>query len=1031
MKKILNIHVWLYILLVSIGSYAQNTTPLIQSKLNGTVVDKITNESIIGASVLIKGTTHGVNTDIDGKFFFQTGQKFPYTLIISYLGYKTQELIVDGSPVVVKLAQNVEELNELVVVGYGAIKKSDITGAVSSLKKSDFNIGANVSIDQMIQAKSSGVQINQTSSEPGGGLSVKIRGQGSLNAGSEPLYVIDGLPIDNSNLLSGSGGEAGTGTNLNPRNPLNSINPNDVESIEILKDASATAIYGSRGANGVILISTKKGKNGKTSITYDLSSGFQTVNKTIDILSTSEYISAMNELSVAEGRAPEFTPAQIASIGNGTDWQKQIYQTGVINSHNISASGGDDKTTFFASLNYFNQDGVVKNTGIEKFIARVNLDRKLTDKLDFGINFNTSLVKDGNNLDGVSINEGAGPINAAQQYDPTEPIYSADGTAFSQSKNLTINNPLSLIDGVKSNSETNRTIVNLFLNYKITEALDAKLNLGSDRQQTRRDVYNSTKTLAGSAAKGIASIAELEKSNFLFEYTMNYKKKLGEKNKINILQGFTYQYFNSRSFAGDIRGFPSDALGTDNLGLGNTNNDNLSSNQEDNTLLSSITRANYSYDNKLLLTASLRADGSSKFGENNKFGYFPSVALAWRLSEEKFIPSVFSDLKLRTSWGLTGNQDIANYASLTTYNSGASPVFNNTVVAGTKPSRIANPDLKWETTEQLNFGIDAGLWKGRVNITADYFIKNTRDLLLNVPLPQATGYSSILKNVGEMQNRGFEFSINSLNIDSKDFKWSTNLNITAIENEVTDLGVVNEIITGNIQGVGNTSIVREGSPAYSYYGYIVDGIFQNAQQVSGSAQPTSKPGYPIFRDVNGDNKITPLDQVIVGNPYPDLTYGIQNTFTYKDFQFSFFIQGQEGGETLNINLLESMYPSNFRRNRMSEMILDRWTPANTDAKWPSAVNPTSYGGGKINSLVLQDASYVRLKNVNLSYDLPLEKDSFIRSLKISFTAQNLYTWTKYIGFDPESSALGRGNVKVDYNGYPLAQTFLLGLNANF
>lgn len=1030
MKKILNIHSWLFLLLLSVGGNAQDTKPLIQSKLEGTVIDAITNQSIPGAIVQIKGVTHSVVTDEEGKFYFQTGQKFPYTLIVSYIGYRKAEVVANGSPVTIRLNEDVQELEELVVVGYGTQKKKDITGAVSSLKKSDFNIGANVSIDQMIQAKSSGVQINQTSSEPGGGLSVKIRGQGSLNAGSEPLYVIDGLPIDNSNLLSGSGGEAGTGTNLNPRNPLNSINPNDVESIEILKDASATAIYGSRGANGVILISTKKGKNGKTSITYDLSSGFQTVNKTIDILSTSEYISAMNELSVAEGRAPEFSPTQIAAIGNGTDWQKQIYQTGIINSHNISASGGDDKTTYFSSLNYFNQDGVVKNTGIEKFIARVNLDRKLNDKLNFGINFNTSLIKDQNNLDGVSINEGAGPINAAQQYDPTEPVYAADGT-FSQSKNLTINNPLSLIEGVKSNSETNRTILNLFLNYKISKSLDAKINLGSDRQQTRRDVYNSSKTLAGAAAKGIASIAELEKSNFLLEYTMNYKKVFDEKNKINILQGFTYQYFNTRSFAGDIRGFPSDALGTDNLGLGNTNNDNLWSGKEDNTLVSSITRANYSYDNKLLLTASLRADGSSKFGENNKFGYFPSVALAWRLSNEKFVPSVFSDLKLRTSWGLTGNQDIANYASLTTFNSGASPVFDNTVVSGTKPSRIANPDLKWETTEQLNFGIDASLWKGRVNIVADYFIKNTKDLLLNVPLPQATGYNSILKNVGEMQNRGFEFSINSLNIDSKDFKWSTSLNITAIKNEVTDLGVVNEIITGNIQGVGNTSIVREGSPAYSYYGYIVDGIFQNTDQVSNSAQPTSKPGYPIFRDVNGDNKITPLDQVIVGNPYPDLTYGIQNTFSYKDFEFSFFLQGQEGGETLNINLLESMYPSNFRRNRMSEMILDRWTPTNTDAKWPSAVNPTSYGGGKINSLVMQDASYLRLKNVSFSYNLPLEKDSFIRSLKISFTAQNLYTWTKYIGFDPESSALGRGNVKVDYNGYPLAQTFLLGLNANF
>lgn len=513
----------------------------------------------------------------------------------------------------------------------------------------------------------------------------------------------------------------------------------------------------------------------------------------------------------------------------GTDWQKEIYQTAVINSHNISASGGDDKNTFFSSLNYFEQDGVVKNTGIEKFIARVNLDRKLNDKLNFGINFNTSLIKDQNNLDGVSINEGAGPINAALLYDPTESVYASDGKTFSQSKNLTINNPLSLIEGIKSNSETNRTLVNLYINYKLSDDFDAKLNLGSDRQSVRRDIYNSTKTLAGSAAKGIASIAQLERSNFLAEYTMNYKNKLNEKNKINVLQGFTYQYFNQRSFGGDIRGFPSDALGTDNLGLGNTNNDNLSSSREDNTLLSSITRVNYSYDNKILLTASLRADGSSKFGENNKFGYFPSVALAWKIINEKFVPSYFSDLKLRTSWGLIGNQDIPNYSSITTFNSGTSPVFDNSVVAGTNPSRIANPDLKWETTEQINAGLDFSLWNGRVNVTTDYFVKNTRDLLLNVPLPQATGYASILTNVGRLQNKGFEFSVNTLNFDSKDFKWNTTANISTIKNKVVDLGSVSEIVTGNIQGIGNTAILREGASAYSYYGYIVDGIFQNAE----------------------------------------------------------------------------------------------------------------------------------------------------------------------------------------------------------
>lgn len=1013
---------------ISITELERNLA-IVSQNVTGSVTDE--NGAVLpGVSVLVKGTQKGTTTNEEGSYRLEV-ENPAATLVFSFVGYVSQEISVGNRSIIdVSLGPDLKSLDEVIVVGYGTQKKSDLTGSVSSLKEEDFNPGANASVDQLILGRASGVQINQTSSEPGGGVSVRIRGASSLNAGNEPLYVIDGLPVDNSSSLSASGGGTGTSSNLNPRNPLNSLNPNDIASIEILKDASATAIYGSRGANGVILITTKKGKNGKVGVNYDFNYGLQSVAKPLEILPTAQYIQFINAIAREEGRNLEFTDADIATIGTGTDWQKEIYRQAPLSSHNVSVSGGDDKTTFFTSLNYFDQQGVVKASGIKKYIARINLGRKFGDKAEIGINLNTSVLKDRNNVDGVNVNETGGPINSALLYDPTEAVRNEDGR-FSQSKNLTINNPVSLIEGIKSSILTNRTLGNAFVRYTLAKGLDAKLNFGSDRQTVRRDIYNTTLTLNGAAAGGLAGIATLERSNVLLEYTMNYSKTLGEKSKISVLGGATYQYFNSRNFSGSIRGFPSDALGTDNLGLGDTNNDALSSFQEDNTLLSYLGRVNYSLSDKYLLTASLRADGSSRFGANNKYGYFPSVALGWRLSEENFIPELFYDLKLRASWGLTGNQDIDNYASLSTYTTGANAVLNNSVLVGTRPSRIANPNLKWETTEQLNIGLDASVFQGRITVTLDYFVKNTRDMLIDLPLPRATGFGSILTNVGRMSNKGVELLINSTNINLPRFSWNTTLNFTSVRNKVTDLGDVSRIISGDVQFVGPTVQVIEGEPAYSYYGYEVIGIFQTKEEVAASAQPNSKPGYPIFRDTNGDNTITPLDQKSIGSPFPNFTFGLNNSFTFKRLNFSFFFQGQQGADLLNVNVIESMYPNNARRNKLTPQVVDRWTPENPGAKWPSGVQPPAYGGGKVNSLVVQDASYIRLRNLQLSYNLPVEKVKFIDSARLSLTGQNLFTFTDYVGFDPEANAFGRSNVRIDYNGYPIARTWTLGVNVGF
>lgn len=644
------------------------------------------------------------------------------------------------------------------------------------------------------------------------------------------------------------------------------------------------------------------------------------------------------------------------------------------------------------------------------------------------MNINTSRENSDNYIGGVNTNESAGPVYTALLYDPTEPIYDADGN-FSRSTELTVNNPLSTVYGISSKSETNRMFGNLTLEYKIIPDLSAKVNVGFDNQNMTRDLYNSTKTIHGNTSKGIADIASLDRSNILVEYTMNYSKTINENHSVNVLGGVTYQDFIAKRFSAGTSNFPSDNIMTDNLGLGDPTNASISSNKEEFTLLSYLARINYSFYN-FLFTSSIRADGSSRFGENNKYGYFPSFALGWKLAEEEFIPELFSELKLRISWGQTGNQEITNYLSLSTYDNGGNAILDGNTYVGTVPSRIANPDLKWETTEQLNIGIDFGIMRGRISGSVDYFNKKTTDMLLDLPLPSSSGYSSIMKNAGSMKNTGVEFMIVSRNIIQNNFTWRTSFNISAVKNEVTSLGGLESIITGNLQAVGNTTIIKPGLPLNSYYGYRIIGIFQDQAEIDSYVQPNAQPGYPKFENVNNDDMISTADQVVLGDPLPDFTFGLRNTLTYKDFDLDFFFQGQQGADLLNSNAIESMYPANFRRNRIAAQIEDRWTTENTDAKWPSGVSPSSYDGGKINNLVIEDASYIRLKSLQLNYNIPV-RILGIQSAKVYILGQNLLTFTDYSGYDPEANAFGQSNIRIDYSAYPLAKIWMLGLSVQF
>ncbi|WP_321343032.1 TonB-dependent receptor [uncultured Draconibacterium sp.] len=992
-----------------------------QNQVSGLVTD-VDGIPLPGVTIVVKGTTLGTVTNADGHYSLANidGDAI---LQFSFVGMKSQEIAVSEKTVLnVVMEEDAIGIEEVVAVGYGIIKKSDLTGSVSAIKEDEFNPGANGSMEQLVAGKVAGVQITQNSAEPGGGISVRIRGVSSVNAGNQPLYVIDGLPIDNSPMLSG-GGATGLGSSQ-PRNPLNSLNPNDIASIEILKDASATAIYGARGANGVILVTTKKGKKGKASINYDFNIGVQSVNDRYDLLTTGEYMLVMNELSVAEGRVPVFSSSDMTGT-IGTDWQDQVLRTALIQEHNISVATGNENTSFFASFNYFNQEGVVNNTGIEKYIGRVNVEQKIGEKTKLGVNLNTSLINDNNSLDNTGINESAGPIYSALLYDPTESVYDENGD-ITLSSELTVQNPVRLIEGIDSRNVTNRTFGTAFVEYNITNDLQAKFNFGNDRATSRRDIYNSRITFFGSAAGGMANVVSMERSNVLLEYTMTYNKKIGKNNSLTLLGGTTYQSFSSRYFAGNISGFPSDDLHTNNLSLGNTDNDDLRSNRSESKLLSYLGRVNYSINNKYLLTASFRADGSSRFGENNRYGYFPSFAAAWKVSEEEFIPELFYNLKLRLSWGQIGNEAIGNNEYLSTLGPGGKyAVINNSIIRGVGPSRIANPDLKWETTEQTDIGIDAAFLDGRISLSGDFFIKNTKDMLYNLPMPQSTGFGSRRANIGEMQNVGVELLLNTINVKKKNFEWSSSLNFSSIRNEVKSLGGLDEV-------VGAYTIIREGEPLNAYYGYNVLGFFQEGDDIAASAQPDALPGYPKFEDAYEDEKIDTKDLQIIGTPYPDFIFGLQNSVTYSNFQLDVFIQGQYGADLINTNLIESLYPQNFRRNRIATTALDRWTPQNTNAKWPSGVFTENYGGNRtINTLTVQDASFIRLKNVQLSYSIPVDNIKFLSSAKVFITGQNLLTLTNYIGSDPEANANGGGSARIDNSGYPLPQIWSFGARIGF
>ena len=994
-----------------------------------TVTGRVTSqngEGIPSTTVIVKGTTTGTASDADGNYTLGVPSASS-VLVFSSVGFNSKEATVGQRTTInVTLTDNVNALNDVVVVGYGTVRKSDVTGSVASVKQSELTPGAIVNVQQALQGRAAGVQVYQKSGEPGGAISVKIRGASSITAGNDPLYVIDGMPVNNDAPITGSG--PGSVANVNPRNPLNSLNPNDIESIEVLKDASATAIYGSRGSNGVVIITTKRGSAGALQLNYSAQYGRQYVARSPKMLTGQQYHDVLNELVVA-GAADN--TQRVPDDYVNTDWQKALYQDAPTQTHDVSVSGTAGNTKYYASLGYFDQKGVVINSATQRYSARLNLENRVAQKYAFGVSLNTSYIKDKLNSSGdQGINENANAIYSAISYDPTVPIYNADGSYF-RSTAMTIDNPVALINGQYAVGDGYRTFGNIYGEYYLIPSLSVRLRVGGDVNQSQRNEWLDPITLTGQQNSGLATILSGNRNYYLTEGTLNFNKDLG-KHSISAVLGATYERFGLNTFSASARGFTLPELTYDAIGSGNTALNQVGSGRAQTRLGSLLGRVNYVYNNRYLATVSMRADASSRFGPNNQVGYFPSLALAWKVTEEEFMKDYgwLTELKLRASYGAIGNQNIGNFLYTSTFSYGGNIVQGGVRYPAIYPSRSPNPDLKWEAAVQADLGIDYALFDGRLQGSFEYYNRKTSDLLLAVPQPLSTGYGNQVRNVGSVRNTGFEFALTGGIIRQTNFSWNVNANLTTLKNRILSLGGSAPIYQGGGGNISNASVIRPGESLGNFYGYEVAGVWQTNDDLS-TAPAGVKPGDTKYTDQNGDGQITDQDRVVLGKSLPDFYYGFTNTLQFKGLSLDVFLEGAQGGSILNNNLVDSYFPFSFRRNRVAEPLLNRWTPENPTNEYPSFVNPVSQGQRVVNSRTVEKADYLRLQSVRLSYTVPIPTNKFINALGVFVTGQNLVTWTNYSGTDPAANSIGNDIIKIDYASYPRTRTYLGGINVTF
>ncbi|GAB3908349.1 TonB-dependent receptor [Mucilaginibacter boryungensis] len=998
-----------------------------QQIVSGTVTSSKTGETLVGVTVVIKGSNVAVTTNNKGKYSIKTANAND-VLTFSYVGYLNKEVAVKQQQILdVQLDEDAKSLNEVVVVGYGTARKSDLTGSVTSLKASELTKATNLNVQQALLGRSAGVQVYQKSGEPGAAMSVQVRGITSITGNNDPLYVIDGMPVNDAVAIGGAA-PAGATSNPNNRTALSSLNPADIASIEILKDASATAIYGSRGANGVVLISTKRGTSGRINVAYNVTYGTQQAAHLQRFMTGDEYTQAINSIIDLGG----LSTTKVTGANANTNWQQLLLKKGVIQSHDLSFSGGSGNTKYYISAGFFNQEGIELKSGTTRYNARVNVETSEANKYSVGMSLTTSYTRDLYNSTGNGLNDNASALYMAQNYDPTAPAYNADGSYARSPLMAPMDNPVAVINGQYGVGDTYRTFGNLYAEYFLMPSLSVKARAGADLNDAQRYYWIDPSTLTGASYNGYADVRDGKRAYYLAEGTINFNKTFNEDHRLNAVAGTTYERYTSSSLVSNSRSFALPDLTYNGLGTGDNTLNGASDGRQENILISYLARASYSFKNKYLLTASIRADGSARFGQNNRFGYFPSVAAAWRIHEEKFLKNskIISDLKLRGSFGITGNQPNANYIYYSTYSSGRNAVFNETRTSILQPTRSANPDLQWESARQMDIGVDFGLFNSRLTGTIEYYNRKTYNLLYDIPLPLSTGFGSRTENVGSMRNSGMEFSVKANITDNGVFRIDAGANLTTLKNTVISLGSVPQFIGNGPGSIGQVSILKPGNSLGSFYGYIVDGVWQKTDDFT-KTQAGVRPGDLKYRDIDGNGVINTNDRVVLGKSLPDFYYGFNLNVSYKALTLDAFIEGQQGGKMLNSSLVDAYYPVDYRRNKLAIPYLNRWTPTNPTDEYPSFLPNDVRGQLQVTNRTVEDASYLRLQSVRLTFKVPVSALKFVKGVSVFATGQNLFTFTKYTGSDPAANALGDNVLRIDYNTYPLTKVFTAGLNVQF